>query len=126
MMNIRERAAYAWSRIVELFSPRKPEIEVEVEEITDDFSFAEPDEEKVEQDYSPDDLDEDMTEETAEGETKPEAESADPFRMDETAENPEKIPNRMEEEEIPSRMTGEYKAWLAEQREAADADSSTD
>ena len=55
MMNIRERAAYAWSRIVELFSPRKPEIEVEVEEITDDISFAEPDEEKVEQDYSPDD-----------------------------------------------------------------------
>ena len=101
MMNIRERAAYAWSRIVELFSPRKPEI-------------------------SPDDLDEDMTEETAEGETKPEAESADPFRMDETAENPEKIPNRMEEDEIPSRMTEEYKAWLAEQREAADADNSTD
>ena len=106
MMNIRERAAYAWSRIVELFSPRKPEIEVEVEEITDDFSFAEPDEEEVEQDYSPDDLDEDMT--------------------GETAEKPEKIPNRMEEEEIPSRMTEEYKAWLAEQREAADADSSTD
>ena len=117
MMNIRERAAYAWSRIVELFSPRKPEIEVEVEEITDDLSYAEPDEEEVEQDYSPDDLDEDMTAET---------ESADPFRMEETAEKPEKIPNRMEEEEIPSRMTEEYKAWLAEQREAADADSSTD
>ena len=101
-MNIRERAAYAWSRIVELFSPRKPEIEVEVEEITDDFSFAEPDEEEVEQDYSPDDLDEDMTGETAEGETKPETESADPFRMDETAEKPEKIPDGRARDTVPN------------------------
>ena len=34
-MNIKEIAAYAWTRILDLFKPKKPEIEVEIEEMDD-------------------------------------------------------------------------------------------
>lgn len=71
-MKIKERAVYAWGRIVDLFKPRKPEIEVEFEEM-------------------PEDVPEEVSEEL-----------------------PEEI-TRAGTEEIPSRMTDEYKAWLAEQ-----------
>ena len=89
-MKIKERAAYAWGRIVDLFKPKKPEIEVEIEEMVED----------------PEDIP------TASPEAEMEA-----VRMtsqEEAAESP--IPDRMgEEEPIPSRMTDEYKAWMEEQ-----------
>ena len=39
-MNIKERAAYAWGRIVGLFRKKEPEIEVEIEE-TDEADLPE-------------------------------------------------------------------------------------
>ena len=35
-MKIKERAVYAWTRIVDLFKPKKPEIEVEIEEMDEE------------------------------------------------------------------------------------------
>ena len=93
-MNIKERAAYAWGRIVDLFRPKKPEIEVDIEEIEEE----------------PEDIPEASAEEIME--SSPEAVSI--TSPEEVAESP--IPDRMgEEEPIPSRMTDEYKAWMEEQ-----------
>lgn len=96
-MNIKERAAYAWTRIVDLFKPKKPEIEVEIEEM---------DEEKPESvsTLCPEDVP-----------------ALDP---EDASESP--IPDRMgEDEAVPSRMTEEYKAWMEEQF-ASEEDSSPD
>ncbi len=100
-MNIKERATYAWTRIVDLFKPRKPEIEVEIEEMDD-----EPVEEKQESvsTLSPE-----------------EVPVPDPENVPESP-----APDRMgEEEAVPSRMTDEYKAWLEEQFNSEE-DSSPD
>ena len=90
-MKIKERAVYAWTRIVDLFKPKKPEIEVEIEE-----------------------MDDEMDEEVQESASAacPEAMHAlDPVDVAES-----QVPDRMgEEEAVPSRMTEEYKAWLKEQ-----------
>ena len=79
-MNVKERAKYAWGRIVDLFRPRKPEIEVEIEEVTE----------------------EDVEEIDVGSRSAPVSECFEG------------------EEPVPSRMTDEYKAWLAEQLEADD------
>ena len=100
-MKIKERAAYAWTRIVDLFKPKKPEIEVEIEEMDDKVS-----EERQENVSSlfPEDVP-----------------APDPENVPESA-----IPDRMgEEEAVPSRMTEEYKAWMEEQFNAEE-DSSPD
>ena len=96
-MKIKERAVYAWTRIVDLFKPKKPEIEVEIEEM---------DEEKQESvsTLCPEDVP-----------------ALDP---EDVPESP--IPDRMgEDEAVPSRMTEEYKAWMEEQF-ASEEDSSPD
>ena len=100
-MKIKERAAYAWTRIVDLFKPKKPEIEVEIEEMDDKVS-----EERQENVSSlfPEDVP-----------------APDPENVPESP-----IPDRMgEEEAVPSRMTEEYKAWMEEQFNAEE-DSSPD
>ena len=94
-MKIKERAVYAWTRIVDLFKPKKPEIEVDIEEmneeVPEEIPAAEPEEIM---------------------ESSPEA--VPMTSPEEVAES--SIPDRMEEEEpIPSRMTDEYKAWMEEQ-----------
>ena len=100
-MNIKERAAYAWTRILDLFKPKKPEIEVEIEEMDDKVS-----EERQENVSSL-------------------------FPEDVPAPDPENVPespapDRMgEEEAVPNRMTDEYKAWLEEQFNSEE-DSSPD
>ena len=89
-MNIKERAAYAWTRILDLFKPKKPEIEVEIEEMDDKAS-----EERQENVSSlfPEDVP-----------------APDPENVPESP-----IPDRIgEEEAVPSRMTEEYKAWMEE------------
>ena len=96
-MKIKERAVYAWTRIVDLFKPKKPEIEVEIEEM---------DEEKQESvsTLSPEEIP-----------------APDPENVPESP-----APDRMgEEEAVPSRMTEEYKAWLEEQFNSEE-DSSPD
>ena len=96
-MKIKERAVYAWTRIVDLFKPKKPEIEVEIEEM---------DEEKQESvsTLCPEDVP-----------------APDPENVPESPP-----PDRMgEEEAVPSRMTEEYKAWMEEQF-ASEEDSSPD
>ena len=91
-MNVKERAAYAWGRIVDLFRPKKPEIEVEIEEVTEEFTDEIP--EQIS--HAPEGF-------------ADENQSA-------------VVPERVEgEEAVPSRMTDEYKAWLAEQLEADDS-----
>ena len=118
-MNIRERAAYAWGRIRDLFIRKEPEIEVEwkAEEdvLPEESSVTEntelpysaaaegefPDiEEEI--DLSPDDIEVEIVEEGV----------SEPARELLTAE-----------EAVPSRMTDEYIAWMQEQREAADAEN---
>ena len=100
-MKIKERAAYAWTRIVDLFKPKKPEIEVEIEEMDDET--VEEKQERVST-LSPE-----------------EVPAPDPENV---AESP--APDRMgEEEAVPSRMTDEYKAWLEEQFNSEE-DSSPD
>ena len=103
-MNIKERAVYAWGRIVDLFKPKKPEIEVDIEEIEEE----------------PEDIPEDSSEEIME--PSPEAVSiTSPEEVEESL-----IPDRMgEEKPISSRMTDEYKAWMEEQF-ASDSDPSPD
>ena len=96
-MKIKERAVYAWGRIVDLFKPKKPEIEVEIEEMNEEV---------------PVDVLDEVTEPTPE--TVP----------DEVSDSP--VPDRMGgEEPIPSRMTDEYKAWMEEQF-ASESDPSPD
>ena len=86
-MKIKERAAYAWTRIVDLFKPKKPEIEVEIEE---------------------------MDEEVQESASAACPEAMHALEPEDVAES--QVPDRMgEEEAVPSRMTEEYKAWLKEQ-----------
>ena len=100
-MKIKERAAYAWTRIVDLFKPKKPEIEVEIEEMDDET--VEEKQESVST-LSP--------EEVPAPDTENVPESPAPDRMG-------------EEEAVPSRMTEEYKAWMEEQF-ASEEDSSPD
>ena len=96
-MKIKERAVYAWTRIVDLFKPKKPEIEVEIEEM---------DEEK---------------QENVSTLCQEDVPALDP---EDVPESP--IPDRMGEgEAVPSRMTEEYKAWMEEQF-ASEEDSSPD
>ena len=100
-MKIKERAAYAWTRIVDLFKPKKPEIEVEIEEMDDET--VEEKQESVST-LSPEDVPVHDSEDVPETTT----------------------PERMgEEEAVPSRMTEEYKAWLEEQFNSEE-DSSPD
>ena len=94
-MKIKERAIYAWTRIVDLFKPKKPEIEVDIEEMNEEV---------------PGDIPAASPEEVMEA--SPEA--VPMASAEEVSESP--IPDRMgEEEPIPSRMTDEYKAWMEEQ-----------
>ena len=100
-MKIKERAVYAWTRIVDLFKPKKPEIEVEIEEMDDET--VEEKQERVST-LSPE-----------------EVPAPDPENVPESP-----APDRMgEEEAVPSRMTEEYKAWMEEQF-ASEEDSSPD
>ena len=100
-MNIKKRAAYAWTRILDLFKPKKPEIEVEIEEMDD--KAGEERQENVSSLF-PEDVP-----------------APDPENVPESP-----IPDRMgEEEAVPSRMTEEYKAWMEEQFNAEE-DSSPD
>ena len=100
-MNIKERAAYAWTRIVDLFKPKKPEIEVEIEE-----------------------MDGETVEEKQESVSTLNLEDVPASAPEDAPESP--APDRMgEEEAVPSRMTEEYKAWLEEQFNAEE-DSSPD
>ena len=86
-MDIKARAAYAWGRIVNLFSRKEPEIEVEFEELRET--------------------------EAEEGiPTPPEATQADVLE-----EKAPEVLRGAEEEPLPSRMTEEYQAWLREQME---------
>ena len=100
-MNIKERAAYAWTRIVDLFKPKKPEIEVEIEE-----------------------MDDKTVEEKQESVSTLNPEDVPASGPEDAPESP--APDRMgEEEAVPSRMTEEYKAWLEEQFNSEE-DSSPD
>ena len=100
-MNIKERAAYAWTRILDLFKPKKPEIEVEIEE-----------------------MDDETVEEKQESVTPLCPEDVSASGPENVPESP--TPDRMgEEEAVPSRMTDEYKAWLEEQFNSEE-DSSPD
>ena len=100
-MKIKERAAYAWTRIVDLFKPKKPEIEVEIEE-----------------------MDDETVEEKQESVSTLNPEDVPASGPEDAPESP--APDRMgEEEAVPSRMTEEYKAWLEEQFNAEE-DSSPD
>ena len=118
-MNIRERAAYAWGRVRNLFRRKEPDIEVEwktEEDVLPEEPFipeaaelqpSAPDkeefpEEEAEVDLSPDDIEAEIAEEDA----------SEPSRELLTAE-----------EDAPSRMTEEYIAWMREQRAAADAEN---
>ena len=96
-MNVKERARYAWGRIVDLFKPKKPEIEVDIEEITEENSnvFSEQ-------------IDE-------------------PQETIDTENLSASVPDRSGgEEAVPSRMTDEYKAWLAEQLAADESRGESD
>ncbi|MBQ8074560.1 MAG: hypothetical protein IJ237_01110 [Oscillospiraceae bacterium] len=96
-MNVKERAKYAWGRIVDLFKPKKPEIEVDIEEITEDNSDV-------------------FSEQIVEPQEEVDAENLSPS-----------VPDRSGgEEAVPSRMTDEYKAWLAEQLEADESRNESD
>ncbi|MBQ3372666.1 MAG: hypothetical protein IJG40_05950 [Oscillospiraceae bacterium] len=100
-MKIKERAIYAWGRIVDLFKPKKPEIEVEIEEMDEEV---------------PEDVPVEVTESATE---------AVPMTVPDEVSDPT-VPDRMgEEEPIPSRMTDEYKAWMEEQF-ASESDPSPD
>ena len=100
-MKIKERVAYAWGRIVDLFKPKKPEIEVEIEEMDEEV---------------PEDVPVEVTETTPE---------VVPMTVPDEVSDPP-VPDRMgEEEPIPSRMTDEYKAWMEEQF-ASESDPSPD
>ena len=100
-MKIKERAAYAWTRIVDLFKPKKPEIEVEIEE-----------------------MDDETVEEKQESVSMLSPEEVPAPDLENVPESP--APDRMgEEEAVPSRMTEEYKAWLEEQFNSEE-DSSPD
>ena len=98
IMNIKERAAYAWGRICSLFKKKEPEIEVEIEE------------------------------EAAESELYPEVITAsngeDVLAPEVLTPAEEEAPSRdalqQTDEPAPSRMTDEYIAWMKAQREAAD------
>ena len=138
-MNIKERAAYAWGRICNLFKKKEPEIEVEIEEQPEVTVPAEepapaeqpapaeealpaeepaPDfeEENTEADLSPDDIEVEIYEEAVEASAALKAEDPAPA---------EELPSRdfltPTEDAVPSRMTDEYIAWMKAQREAADA-----
>ena len=100
-MKIKERAAYAWTRIVDLFKPKKPEIEVEIEE-----------------------MDDETVEEKQESVSTLSPEDVPASGPEDAPESP--APDRMgEDEAVPSRMTEEYKAWMEEQF-ASEEDSSPD
>ena len=100
-MKIKERAAYAWTRILDLFKPKKPEIEVEIEE-----------------------MDDKTVEEKQESVSTLNPEDVPASGPEDAPESP--APDRMgQEEAVPSRMTEEYKAWLEEQFNSEE-DSSPD
>ena len=135
MMNIKDRAAYAWGRICSLFKKKKPEIEVAIEEqqkettpfdeytlgdenkneakivVSTEETILDNDEEVVDDDLSPDDIEVEIYEEAEE--------TAEEYLSSEKTDRSCAVltPN---EEVIPSRMTDEYIAWMKAQRKAAD------
>ena len=98
IMNIKERAAYAWERICSLFKKKEPEIEVEIEE------------EASEPELYPEVIT------ASSGEDVPATEVLTPAEE----EAPSRDALQQTDEPAPSRMTDEYIAWMKAQREAAD------
>ena len=118
VMKVRERAAYAWGRIVSLFTGKKPEIEVEIEELPEEDVIPEARTEEITAE-----INEAVSFETNGEETQEDADSG--FAPSEGSAVSRDASQG--EEEIPSRMTDEYKAWLRAQMEAEEirADKNT-
>ena len=108
-MDVKARAAYAWGRIVSLFTPRKPDIEVEVEEFEEmkDSTFSR---EPVEAEQP-----------VGESVITDEIVSFEPMSpmVSDTVNEAEPSRGETTEGTLPSRMTEEYKAWLRERMEEA-------
>ena len=118
-MDIKARAAYAWGRIVNLFTGRKPDIEVELEEISDPVSETEtvitPVEEAVEE-INQKAAEPVQMQETEDVPEERKAAEEDPGPVSSVAPLPEReMPP--EEAELPSRMTDEYVEWMKAQLE---------